>query len=128
MKNVCDIRSIFFLSIKAWKKTKSVVEAKGRKTLPVQWVFNSKEEADGLIRLKSINVVKGYTQVPGVDFILSSRVRHLNKDPDRIEHILQIWWMYCGFMWRRSGIPSSQYGSQYVYQMSWRHFGFGNHK
>ena len=33
--------------------------------------FKSKEEADGLISLKSINVVKGYMQVPGVDFIES---------------------------------------------------------
>ena len=31
-------------------------------------VFNSKEEADGLINLRSINVVKGYMQFPGVDF------------------------------------------------------------
>ena len=32
------------------------------------WVFKSKEEPDGLIHLKSRNVVKLYMQVPGVDF------------------------------------------------------------
>ena len=47
---------------------RSIVKARGRNTVPVKWIFNSKEEVDGLIRLKSINVVKGYTQVPGVDF------------------------------------------------------------
>ena len=44
------------------------VNATGRKSVSVKWLFNSKEEADGLISLKSINVVKGYMQVPGVDF------------------------------------------------------------
>ena len=45
-----------------------VVKSEGRNTLPVKWVFKSKEEPDGFIRLKSINLVKGYMQVPGVDF------------------------------------------------------------
>ena len=47
---------------------KSAVKDKGIKPVPVKWVFKSKEEADGLISLKSINVVKGYMKVPGVDF------------------------------------------------------------
>ena len=47
---------------------RSVVKAEGKNTVPVKWVFNSKEEEDGIIRLKSINLVKGYMQVPGVDF------------------------------------------------------------
>ena len=56
-----------FLSIKAWILTKIiVVQVKGRNPVPVKWVFKSKEEADGLILIKSINVVKGYMQVPGV--------------------------------------------------------------
>ena len=49
------------MSRKAWIMTKrSVVKAKGRNTVPVKWVFKSKEEAYELIRLKSRNVVKGY--------------------------------------------------------------------
>ena len=59
-----------FLSRKAWIPTKRiVVKAKLRKPVPIKWLFKSKKEADGLIRLKYINVVKGYMQVPGVDFI-----------------------------------------------------------
>ena len=58
-----------FLSRKAWILTKiSVVKSKGIKPIPVKWVFKSKEEADGLIHMKSINVLKRYMQVPGVDF------------------------------------------------------------
>ena len=58
-----------FLSRKAWILTKrSVVKSKGIKPIPVKWVFKSKEEADGLIHMKSINVLKIYMQVPGVDF------------------------------------------------------------
>ena len=34
----------------------------------MKWVFNIKEELDGSIRLKSRNIVKGYTQVPGFDY------------------------------------------------------------
>ena len=37
----------------------------------MKWAFKSKEYPDGLIRLKSINLVKGYMQVPGVDYIES---------------------------------------------------------
>ena len=61
-----------FLSTKAWIPTKrSVVKSKGRKPVLVKGVFNSKEEAEVLICLKSINVVKGYMQVMGVDSIES---------------------------------------------------------
>ena len=49
-------------------KKRSVVKARRRKPVPVKWLFKSKEEADGLICLKSINLVKGYMQVPVVDF------------------------------------------------------------
>ena len=47
---------------------RSVVKAKGRKPVPVKWVFKSKEDTDGLICMKSRNVVKGYMRFPGVDF------------------------------------------------------------
>ena len=69
MESVCDIRIKQFLSIKAWILTKkSVVKFKERNPGPVEWVFKSKEQIGGLIRPKSINVVKGYMQVRGVDF------------------------------------------------------------
>ena len=41
---------------------------KGRKPIPVNWVFKTKLEANGMERLKSRIVTKGYLQVPGVDF------------------------------------------------------------
>ena len=37
-------------------------------TVPAKWVFKSKEETDGLVGLKSRNVVKGYMKFPGVEF------------------------------------------------------------
>ena len=46
---------------------RSAVKAKGKKTVPFKWVLKSKEEADGLFRLKSMNAVKGYMQVSVVD-------------------------------------------------------------
>ena len=53
-----------FLSIKAWIPTKrSVIKFNGRNPVPVKWIFKGKEEADGLIFLKSRNVVNGYMQV-----------------------------------------------------------------
>ena len=58
----------FFLSRKAWILTNiRVVKAKGRNKTFIKWVFNIKEDADGLICMKSRNLVKGYMQVPGVD-------------------------------------------------------------
>ena len=59
----------FFLSRKACIMTKrSVMKEKGGNPVPVKWVFKSKEDPDGLIHLKNINVVKGSMQVPGVEF------------------------------------------------------------
>ena len=59
-----------FLTCKASILTKrSAVETRGRNTVPVKWVFKSKEEADSLIRLNLRNVVKGYMQVTGFAFI-----------------------------------------------------------
>ena len=37
-----------------------VMKARGRKPVPVKWVFESKEEPDRLIRMNSRNVVNGY--------------------------------------------------------------------
>ena len=44
------------LSIEAWIPIKKIIiKEKGRNPVPVKWVFNSEEETDGLIRLKSRN-------------------------------------------------------------------------
>ena len=45
------------------------MKEKGIKPVPVKWLFKSKVEPDRLILMNSINVVKRYMQVPGVDFI-----------------------------------------------------------
>ena len=47
---------------------KSKVKEKGRNPVPVNWVLKSREEPEVLICLKLRNVVKGYVQVPGVDY------------------------------------------------------------
>ena len=58
MENVSNFEVNNFLSRKAWiPMMRSAMKAKGRKPLPVKWVFKSKEEPDVLIRLKSINLV-----------------------------------------------------------------------
>ena len=58
-----------FLSRKARIQTKrNVLKSKGKNPTPVKRVFKSNEEADGLIHLKSRNVVKRFTKVPEVDF------------------------------------------------------------
>ena len=58
-----------FLHRNAWIPRKlAKVRQKGRKRVPVKWVFKTKLEADGSERLKSRIVTKGYLQVPGVDF------------------------------------------------------------
>ena len=41
---------------------------KDRKPIGVRWVFKIKNEHDGTVRLKSRIVVKGFSQVPGVDY------------------------------------------------------------
>ena len=56
-----------FMSGKAWILMKrSVVKEKCRNPVPFKWVFNCKEDSGVLIFLKSVNVVKGCIQVPGV--------------------------------------------------------------
>ena len=50
-----------FLSIMAWITTEvSILRAEGRNPVPFKWLLNSKEDADGLISMKSINLVKEY--------------------------------------------------------------------
>ena len=58
-----------FLYRKAWIPRKlAEVRDKGRKPIPVKWVFKTKLEPDGSERLKSRIITKGYLQVPEVDF------------------------------------------------------------
>ena len=58
-----------FLSRNCWTLIKrSKVKSKYIKLVHVKWVFDIKEDPDGLIHLKLINVVKGYMQVSGVDY------------------------------------------------------------
>ena len=57
----------FWITIK-----RSKVESKGSKPVLAKGVFKSKEEPDGIIRLKSRNLVKGYIQAPGVEYTDSS--------------------------------------------------------
>ena len=45
-----------------------MVKAKVRKPVHLKLVFNSKEETDRLIHLKSRNLVNGYMKIPGVDY------------------------------------------------------------
>ena len=65
-----DISEVYdFMSRKAWIPTKRrTTKEKVRNTVPVKCVFNIKEDPDVLIRLKLINVVKGYIQVPAFDY------------------------------------------------------------
>ena len=47
---------------------RSVIKAKVKNPVPFKWVFKSREEADGLFCLKSINVVMGNMQVPWFEY------------------------------------------------------------
>ena len=80
-----------FLSRKVCITTKrSSVKYKRRNPVPIKWVFKSKEETDGLIRLKQRNVVKGYMQVARVDFTESFQT--LESDtPTRILIVLTLY-------------------------------------
>ena len=50
---------------------RSIVKSKFVNQVLVKWLLRSEEDPDGLIRLKSINVVVGYIQVPAVEFVES---------------------------------------------------------
>ncbi|MEM7291442.1 MAG: reverse transcriptase domain-containing protein, partial [Pseudomonadota bacterium] len=52
-----------------WRKCfRTKAGSEGRRIIQVKWVFKKKKEADGTIRYKCRIVVKGFMQVPGVDF------------------------------------------------------------
>ena len=56
-----------FIKRKVWTKFPRA-ELRGRKPLGSRWVFKKKKESDLSIRYKGRVVVKGYVQIPGVDF------------------------------------------------------------
>jgi hypothetical protein len=69
MGTVSKRRNTDFINRDAWKKAERTLVAKlGREPVPVKWIFKMKTEHHGGIRFKSRVVVKGYMQIPGVDF------------------------------------------------------------
>ena len=58
-----------FIKRKSWEYV-SITEPKdkGRKLIPCKWVFKIKDEQDGSKRYKSRLCVKGFHQIPGVDY------------------------------------------------------------
>ena len=58
-----------FLKRKSWKYvSRDEVLKMGRKLIPCKWVFKIKHEIDNSLRYKTRLCVKGFHQVPGVDF------------------------------------------------------------
>ena len=57
-----------FLKRKVWTPTKLNKRKVGQKPIKVKWVFKKKDEQDGSTRFKARLVVKGFVQVPGIDF------------------------------------------------------------
>jgi hypothetical protein len=57
-----------FMKRGAWKKVKRSNLPKGKRPLKVKWVFKIKENETGEQRYKGRIVIKGYTEIPGVDY------------------------------------------------------------
>ena len=58
-----------FIKRKAWQKVlRAAVRKLKRKIIPVKWVYKKKQEQDGSTRFKGRIVVKGFHQIPGVDY------------------------------------------------------------
>jgi hypothetical protein len=57
-----------FMKRGAWKKVKRSTLPKGKRPLKVKWVFKIKENETGDERYKGRIVIKGYTEIPGVDY------------------------------------------------------------
>jgi hypothetical protein len=57
-----------FMKRDAWKKKLRSELPKGQRPLKVKWVFKIKENETGEQRYKGRIVIKGYTEIPGVDY------------------------------------------------------------
>ena len=57
-----------FLKRKVWTPTDLTKLSPAQKPIKVKWVFKKKDEQDGSIRFKARLVVKGFVQIPGIDF------------------------------------------------------------
>ena len=58
-----------FLKRKSWEYVfRDEVIKMGRKIIPCKWVFKIKQEIDNTIRYKTRLCVKGFHQIPGIDF------------------------------------------------------------
>jgi hypothetical protein len=57
-----------FIRRKVWTPTEINKLGYRQKPIKVKWVFKKKNEQDGSVRYKGRIVVKGYVQIPGVDF------------------------------------------------------------
>jgi hypothetical protein len=60
-----------FIDRKVWTPTKLEKLRARQKPIRVKWVFKKKNEQDGTIRYKGRIVVKGFVQIPGIDFTLT---------------------------------------------------------
>ena len=60
-----------FLTRKVWTPTKLEDLKPGQKPIRVKWVMKKKTEQDGSTRYKGRIVVRGFVQIPGVDFNLT---------------------------------------------------------
>jgi transposase InsO family protein len=60
-----------FLKRDAWKKVPLSVLKQGQRPISTKWVFKVKNEHDGTKRYKGRIVVRGFVQIPGIDFNLT---------------------------------------------------------
>ncbi|MFM8622139.1 MAG: reverse transcriptase domain-containing protein, partial [Holophagaceae bacterium] len=60
-----------FLARGVWKKVPTSQLKKGQRPISTKWIFKKKQEHDGSTRYKARCVVRGFVQVPGIDFTLT---------------------------------------------------------
>ena len=84
-----------FIKRKSWKYVEVDEPNKlGRKLIPCKWVFKIKDEQDGSKRYKSRLCVKGFHQIPGVDYTESF-------SPVATESTIQILLVYTLWMYKK---------------------------